>query len=102
LTPVFRKAPFVNSDMRAIGRYTQKQWGTTQRKEYLARLVRRFERLAEQPQAGSACDEIREGYRKSSPKAGTLYSIESPMTGSSKLSAFCINGWTISCTSLDC
>lgn len=60
----FRKGPLVNSDMRAIGRYTQKHWGAEQRRTYLAQLVQRFIDLAEHPNSGKACDYIRAGYRK--------------------------------------
>lgn len=61
---IYRKGPLAISDMRAIGRYTQKHWGQEQRKNYLARLAQQFEYLAEQPARGKSCDEIRAGYRK--------------------------------------
>lgn len=60
----YRKGPLVNSDMRAIGRYTQKQWGSAQRRTYLTQLVERYIDLAEHPHSGKACDYIRAGYRK--------------------------------------
>lgn len=50
----YRKGPLVNSDMRTIGRYTQKQWGKTQRQQYLSQMVQRFEHLAEHPHSGKA------------------------------------------------
>lgn len=51
-------------DLREIGRYTQKRWGQDQRRRYLALLDRCFHALAENPNQGQRCDEIRSGYRK--------------------------------------
>jgi len=51
-------------DLREIGRYTQKRWGQDQRRHYLALLNRCFHTLAENPNQGQRCDEIRSGYRK--------------------------------------
>ena len=51
-------------DLREIGRYTQKRWGQDQRRRYLALLDQCFHTLAENPNQGQRCDEIRSGYRK--------------------------------------
>ncbi|ETW93077.1 MAG: hypothetical protein ETSY1_40825 [Candidatus Entotheonella factor] len=51
-------------DLRSIGRYTQTTWGREQRSRYLSRLDAAFHALAESPEMGPACDDIREGYRK--------------------------------------
>ena len=51
-------------DLREIGRYTQARWGREQRRHYLALLDRCFHALAENPNQGQWCDEIRSGYRK--------------------------------------
>ena len=51
-------------DLREIGRYTQKRWGQDHRRHYLALLDRCFHTLAENPNQGQRCDEIRSGYRK--------------------------------------
>ena len=51
-------------DLREIGRHTQKRWGREQRRHYLALLDRCFHALAENPNQGQRCDEIRFGYRK--------------------------------------
>lgn len=60
----FRLTQFALADLRAIGRYTQTVWGHEQRNRYLAKLDESFHLLAETPQRGRACDEIRQGYRK--------------------------------------
>lgn len=50
-------------DLAAIGRYTQRQWGTAQRRAYLERLHARMEFLVDHPHAGSPREDIRPGYR---------------------------------------
>lgn len=52
------------SDLIKIARYTQLTWCTAQRNDYLKRLDNTFHQLADEPQMGSRCDYIREGYRK--------------------------------------
>lgn len=58
---VSRKA---QADLIAIGRYTSKKWGVSQRNHYLKQLDDCFNQLAENPELGSSCDFILEGYRK--------------------------------------
>lgn len=60
----YRVGPLVNNDLRTIGHYTQRHWGKTQRKKYLAQIVNRFQQLAKHPHSGKTCDEVRAGYRK--------------------------------------
>jgi len=50
--------------MLSIGRYTRKQWGKTQQTRYLSQLDAAFHDLADKPDIGRACDNIREGYYK--------------------------------------
>jgi toxin ParE1/3/4 len=59
-------------DLKAIGRYTQRNWGRRQRDAYLTQLDRRFHALAEMPSLGRACDDIRPGYRRYSEGAHTI------------------------------
>lgn len=49
-------------DLVEIGRYTTERWGATQGQRYLTQLNSRFEALAQQPELGRRCDEIRSGY----------------------------------------
>jgi toxin ParE1/3/4 len=51
-------------DLRAIGRYTQNNWGRMQRDKYLSMLDASFHAIACQPGIGTACDYIRPGYKK--------------------------------------
>lgn len=58
----FRVSREATNDLREIGRYTQNKWGKAQRRRYLNDLDEKFQFLAENPQMGRRCDEIREGY----------------------------------------
>ena len=51
-------------DLLSIGRYTRKQWGKAQQIHYLTQLDSAFHDLADKPDIGRNCDEIREGYFK--------------------------------------
>ena len=50
--------------LRQIGRYTEQHWGRAQRDRYLRQIDAVFRQLAEFPELGPACDDIRRGYRK--------------------------------------
>ena len=52
------------ADLKSIAKFTQNQWGVRQRNTYLKEMDQVFRSLAENPQMGRPCDEIREGYRK--------------------------------------
>ena len=52
------------ADLRSIAIYTEGRWGRDQRNLYLKQLDDAFPLLAENPQAGTECDDIRAGYRK--------------------------------------
>lgn len=51
-------------DLLSIGEYTLRTWGPTQADRYLNELEACCRRLAEIPQQGRACDEIRPGLRR--------------------------------------
>lgn len=52
------------SDLKEIARFTSRRWGNEQRNVYLKQFDDSFWLLAEGPDIGKACDEIRDGYRK--------------------------------------
>lgn len=58
-----RLTPRAISDMRQIGRYTERRWGREQRDIYLRALDQRFATLADNPLLGRARPEIAAGYR---------------------------------------
>ena len=61
---VFHLTQAAKADLKGIGRYTQREWGTAQRNLYLTMLDSRFQALADDPRKGRDCGDIREGYRK--------------------------------------
>jgi toxin ParE1/3/4 len=61
---IFHLTELAKQDLRSIGRYTQLTWGREQRNLYLTKLDDCFHLLAQEPQRGKACDDIRSGYRK--------------------------------------
>jgi len=60
--PTFLLSAKALEDLKSIGRYTLKSWGREQRNICLSKLDESFHLLAEQPQLGSARDDIRKGY----------------------------------------
>ena len=51
-------------DLKSIASYTQRKWGKEQRGIYLKQIDLAFHMLAENTEAGTACDYIKIGYRK--------------------------------------
>jgi len=62
MTRNYRLTPRALEDIKAIGRYTLRQWGVRQRNQYLQDLDLRFKWLAEQPQLGKHRPDIEQGY----------------------------------------
>lgn len=60
--PGFRITPRARDDLKNIGRYTERQWGNTQRNTYLKNLEKHFRWLAENPQLAKHRTDISEGY----------------------------------------
>lgn len=61
------------ADLASIARFTQSRWGVRQRNAYLKAVDRTFRSLANNPQMGRACDDIRAGYRKFPHGAHVIY-----------------------------
>ena len=62
--PTFKVARKAYSDLVAIGRFTEKEWGKAQRITYLKQIDECFLQIARNPEIGTSCDFIRTGYRK--------------------------------------
>ena len=62
--PSFKVARKAYSDLIAIGRFTEKEWGKSQRITYLKQMDECFLQIANNPDIGTSCDFIRTGYRK--------------------------------------
>lgn len=61
---LYRVSGKAKSDLLAIGRYTSRKWGKTQRNIYLKQIDDCFTQLAENPELGVTCDYIKKDYRK--------------------------------------
>jgi toxin ParE1/3/4 len=75
---MFRLTELAKQDLRSIGRYTQVTWGKEQRNFYLAKIDAVFHLLAQEPQRGKACDDIRLGYRKYHTGRHLIFYRQSP------------------------
>ena len=60
--PGHRVTPRALDDLKNIGRYTERQWGRTQRNTYLKALDKRFGWLAENPRLGKHRPDVAESF----------------------------------------
>ena len=60
----FLLRPEAVCDLEEIWNYTIRAWDAEQAESYLRLLNRGFEKLVNDPELGSSCDWLREGYRK--------------------------------------
>jgi len=51
------------ADLKAIARYSEREWGDVRAKSYLAAFGTRFAMLSRRPKLGAPRDDISEGYR---------------------------------------
>ena len=69
----YRLSPAAERDLEAIWQYTLQRWGGAQAVRYIDLLTESFAALAEAPQAASACDHIRPGYRRLGVERHMIY-----------------------------
>ncbi|MFT5173697.1 MAG: toxin ParE1/3/4 [Gammaproteobacteria bacterium] len=69
----YRLALETNRDMEAIWLYTQEEWGLEQANLHIDKLTATFENLAANPQLGTACSYIRQGYRRAESGRHMIY-----------------------------
>ena len=62
MKPKFRITPRARDDLINISRYTERQWGKSQRNAYLQDLEKRFYWLAQTPRLGKHRADVTEGY----------------------------------------
>lgn len=60
----YRLAPKAREDMEAVWLYSLTAWGAEQTDRYIDDLTEAFAFLANSPKAGTACDNIRQSYRR--------------------------------------
>lgn len=61
---LFNLTVAAKTDLRDIALFTERRWGKEQRNIYLKQFDDLFWLLAENPDIGKTCNEIRNGYRK--------------------------------------
>lgn len=69
----FRLSPEAEDDLEQIWLHTFDVWGLEQANRYTDEVVEAFARLAQNPRIGIACDDIREGYRRSGSAQHMIY-----------------------------
>ena len=52
------------TDLKEVARFTEKNWGRTQRNIYIKQFDDMFHRLADTPSIGQKCDYIKSNYQK--------------------------------------
>lgn len=62
--PDFKLSREAKADLKSIARYTDAEWGYEQTDLYLRRFDQSFQKLAETPNLGQRCEDIRPGYRR--------------------------------------
>lgn len=60
----YRLTPAAVRDLSSIWDYTQEHWTAQQAEIYVTEIQVAIERIAERPERGRQCDEIRQGYRR--------------------------------------
>ena len=60
----YRLSPRAKEDMEAVWLYSLQEWGVDQADRYIDDLTEAFGFLAESQKSGTACENIRAGYRK--------------------------------------
>lgn len=81
-------------DLTDIALFTQRPWGKEQRNVYLKQFDESFWLLAENPDIGKSCNEIRETYRKF-PQSSHVIFINKLEASKSKLCAYFIKIWML-------
>jgi len=71
--PEYRLAPKAIEDMEAIWLYSLTNWGAKQTERYFDDLIEAFSLLAKNPNAGMACNHIRQNYRRYPVKQHVVY-----------------------------
>ncbi len=61
--PLFKLTTKAKNDLKKIGVFTEKRWGCSQRNTYLLQLDECFHQISDNPYIGTACDQVRPGYR---------------------------------------
>ncbi len=60
----YRLTPAAQGDLSSIWDCTEEHWDVQQAETYLVEIRAAIERIADDPDRGRVCDDVREGYRR--------------------------------------
>ncbi len=72
----YRLTPAARRDLSGIWDDTQERWDARQAEMYIDELRAAIERVAEQPERGRSCDEVRINYRRYSVGSHLIFYVE--------------------------
>lgn len=73
----FRLTPAAQRDLSAIWDFTEERWDARQAETYVTEIRAAIERIADDPDRGRTCDDIREGYRRYSIGSHLIFYVQS-------------------------
>jgi toxin ParE1/3/4 len=74
---LFKLSVKAKSDLKEIARYTNLKWGKEQRNRYIRELDACFVFVAQNPDSGISCNEIKKGYFKHSHGSHVIFYLKS-------------------------
>lgn len=75
----YRLTPAAQRDLSDIWDYTEEHWDARQAETYTGELRAAIERVAEQPERGSPCDDVRINYRRYPVGSHLIFYIETEL-----------------------
>ena len=72
----YRLTPAAQRDLSSIWDFTEDRWDVRQAERYVNEIRAAIERVADDPQRGHTCDEIRAGYRRYGIGSHVLFYVE--------------------------
>lgn len=72
----YRLTPAARRDLSSIWDFTQDRWGVRQAEVYITEIREAVERVAENPERGRRCDEIRSDYRRYVAGSHLIFFVE--------------------------
>lgn len=76
---IYRLTPAARRDLSSIWDYTAERWDVGQAETYIGELRAAIERVAEKPERGRACNEVRDGYLRYAVESHLVFYVESDL-----------------------
>lgn len=74
----YRLTPAAQRDLSSIWDYTAQRWDAQQAERYIGEIRAAIERIAQDPDRGTRCEEIREGYHRYNIGSHLVFYLASP------------------------